>query len=91
MANVKTKDERIDVRLNRDHKEALVRAAALQGLSVSDFIVSRALEAAHEVIRKHCVITMHPDDFKRFVKALDEDSEPNEKLKRAVKRYLEAM
>lgn len=90
MANLKAKDERIDVRLNSDHKEALLRAAALQGLSLSDFIVMRSLEAAQEVIRKHSVITLSPDDLKRFLKALDEDAEPNEKLKRAAKRYLEA-
>ena len=50
----------------------------------------RSVEAAQEVIRKHSVITLSPDDSKRFLKALDEDAEPNEKLKRAAKRYLEA-
>lgn len=87
MAASKVKDERIDIRLNSDHKDALLRASALQGLSLSDFIIMRSLDAAHEVIRKHTMIAMTPRDLDKFVRALDEDAAPNDALKRAAERY----
>ena len=81
-----TKDERIDIRLNSEHKEALMRAAAMFGLSLSDFVVSKSLEAANEILQKH-TITMSPRDLDKFITALSEDAEPNEALKKAAKRY----
>jgi len=87
MSISKAKNERVDIRLNSEHKEALLRAAAVQGLSLSEFIVARSLEAAHEVIRRHTVITMTPRDLDRFVRALDEDASPNEALKEAAKAH----
>lgn len=87
MAVSRAKNERIDIRLNSEHKDALLGASALLGLSLSDFIVTRSLEAAHEVIRKHTVITMTPGDCERFLMALDEDAAPNEALKKAAVQY----
>ncbi len=88
MAVSKGKSERIDIRLNSEHKDALMRASALEGLSLSDFILLRSLEAAREVIQQHAVITLSPSDLERFARALDEDAAPNEALKRAAERYL---
>lgn len=87
MAVLKAKNERIDIRLNSEHKAALLKAAALQGLSLSDFIIMESIEAANEVIRRHTVITLTPGDFDRFTRALDEDAAPNEALVRAAEQY----
>jgi uncharacterized protein (DUF1778 family) len=86
MSNV-SKDERIDIRLKNEHKEALLRAAALLGLSLSDFVVSTSIERANEILRSQTVITMSPRDLERFLAALDEDAEPTETLKNAADRY----
>ena len=87
MAVSKARNERIDIRLNSEHKEALLRAAAMQGLSLSEFVVARSLEAAHAVIRRHTVIAMSSGDLDRFAQALDEDASPNEALKKAAKTH----
>lgn len=85
---VTSKNDRIDIRLAAEHKEALLRAASSLGLSLSDFMVSRSLEAANEILRKH-TITMSPRDLERFLAALEDNCEPSEVLKKAAKRYKE--
>ncbi len=87
MAASKEKNERIDIRLNSEHKDALLRASALQGQSLSDFIITRSLDAANEVIRRHTVITLSLGDLERFVRALDEDAAPNAALRKAAAKY----
>jgi uncharacterized protein (DUF1778 family) len=87
MAVSRAKEARIDIRLSSDHKAALSKASALQGLSLSDFIITRSLDAANEVIRKHSVITLSPADLERFARAIEQDAEPNESLKKAAERY----
>jgi uncharacterized protein (DUF1778 family) len=82
-----TKDERIDLRLSSEHKDALMRAASALGLSLSDFVVSRSLEAANELLRKHTILTMSPRDLESFLTALDEDRKPNDALVKAAEQY----
>lgn len=87
MAVSRTKNERIDIRLSASNKDDLLRAAAMLGLSLSDFVTMRSLEAAHEILRRRTEIKMSKKDVERFVRALEEDAEPNEALKRAAERY----
>ena len=85
MSTSRTKNERVDIRLRGEQKESLLRASALQGLSLSEFMLMKSLEAADEVIHRHSVITLSPRDLERFASALDEDAAPNEALVRADK------
>lgn len=81
------KKERIEARLNAEHKERIQRAADLEGVSLSDFVVSRAYAAAEEVIRAHEVMALSERDSMRFVEALLSPPEPNDALQRALRDY----
>jgi len=48
----------------------LQRAAALQGRTLSDFVVSSAREAAEEAIARHEIIQLSSLDQQRFADAL---------------------
>jgi len=81
------KDNRLDIRLGTEQKDVLARAAALLGLNLSDFVISKSLDAAHNILKEHTVINMSPRDLATFMGALQEESEPTAALKRAVERY----
>lgn len=85
----KPKPERLEARLPADAKAIIQRAADLSGRSVSDFVVSSALEAAKETIREHEVIVLSARDSITFVEALLNPKGPNEALRKAFRHHRE--
>lgn len=79
--------ERTEARLLPAQKKRIERAASLKGMSVSDFIVQHADEAAIRTIEQHKAITLSARDSRIFVEALLNPPEPGEGLKAAVRRY----
>jgi len=53
MRAAEAKNARVDFRLSSGQKEIIARAAALSGLSMSDFISSVALKASAEALEAH--------------------------------------
>ncbi|MCG8432973.1 MAG: DUF1778 domain-containing protein, partial [Gammaproteobacteria bacterium] len=53
----KGKGERVQLRLDGRSKKKLERAAAFSGKTVTDFVLSHALDAADRVLAEHEVIT----------------------------------
>lgn len=85
------KDERIDVRLDREAKAMIARAAALRQQSVSEFILAVALERSHDVIERSNALQLSEREAKRFLAALASPPEPGAALKRAARRYRKAI
>jgi uncharacterized protein (DUF1778 family) len=81
-----TKSERLEMRLTRDQKDLIERAARIKGLDVTSFAVPTVLEAAQEIVGRQSVTVLSDRDFKRFLQILDAHEEPAPKLKAAVKR-----
>ncbi|HWE84629.1 MAG TPA: DUF1778 domain-containing protein [Terracidiphilus sp.] len=79
--------ERTEARLLPEQKRRIERAASLKGMSMSDFIVQHADEAAIRTIEQHSAITLSARDSRLFVEALLNPPEPGEGLKAAVRRY----
>lgn len=79
--------ERTEARLLPEQKRRIERAAQIKGLSVSDFIVQHADEAAIRTIEQHTTITLSARDSRIFVEALLNPPEPGAGLKAAVRRY----
>jgi uncharacterized protein (DUF1778 family) len=79
--------DRIDARLPSETKEIIERAAFLSGVTLSDFVVSRAYEAAVSVVNRHEGWVLNREQSKAFVAALLNPPEPNEALKAAAARY----
>jgi uncharacterized protein (DUF1778 family) len=81
------KADRIEARLSREAKIIIERAASLEGVSASDFVVSHAQQAARQVISEHERWRLDRTQSEAFVHALLNPPEPNEALRRAAERY----
>jgi uncharacterized protein (DUF1778 family) len=79
--------ERTEARLLPEQKKRIERAASLKGLSLSDFIVQHADEAAIRTIQLHTSWSLEDRDRDVFVQALLTPPEPSARMKAAVKRY----
>lgn len=77
---------RLNFRLAPEQERALRQAAAITGQSVSGFVLSIAVEHAHEVMQRANTITVTDRAFRDFVAALDEPAERVPALVRLFKR-----
>lgn len=59
------------------------------GLSTSEFLISKAIEAADDILRSHQTIVLSERDWDTVMDAIANPSEPNEALKRAAARFKE--
>lgn len=78
---------RLEARISKEQKRLLTQAAELAGCSLTEFLVSSAREAAYRTIREHQVMSLSQRDCETFVASLLEETEPNERLEQAAKRY----
>jgi len=81
--------ERTEARLLPEQKQRIERAANIQGVSVSEFIVQNADEAARRTIQQHESWTLEAKDRDVFVQALLHPAAPTARLKAAARRYRE--
>ena len=81
------RSQRTEARLLPEQKLRIERAANLKGLSVSDFIVQHADEAAIRTIQLHTTWSLEDRDRDAFVRALLNPPEPGTRLKAAARRY----
>jgi uncharacterized protein (DUF1778 family) len=65
------KTTKIQLRLRRDQKELLARAAKMRQTSLSNFMLEHAYEAARAVLAEQIDILMPPAEWEAFCKALD--------------------
>lgn len=83
-----TRTERIEARLAPRERKRIDRAAALEGQSVSSFMVAAATEKAEQVITARTTTFVPSEYFDRLVSAIDHaDRAPS--LARAAKRARE--
>jgi uncharacterized protein (DUF1778 family) len=70
-----------------EQKKRIERAARLKGLSLSDFMVQHADEAARKTIQEHTSWVLGDRDRDVFVRALLRPPRPGARMKQAVRRY----
>jgi len=80
---------RFDARLNKEQKLLIQRAAALEGRSMTDFVLHSAQLAAERTIEKRAMLVLTARESEAFAEAILNPAEPGPVLKRAVRRYLE--
>ena len=85
------KGERLEARVTPEQKKLIVRAAALRGFSVTDFVVASAQQAASEAIKDFELLTLYDDARDIFVNAILNPPSPNKAARAAAKRYKEQM
>lgn len=78
---------RLEARITPEQKDLFLKAAALTGRSLSDFVVACAYEAAARMVREHEALTFSARDREIFVSALLNHPAPGARLRKAARRY----
>jgi len=78
---VSTKRDRMHLRLDAATKRKLERVAACAQKSLTDFVLSQAVETADHVSKAHEHQALSTADWETFCKALDRLPKPNRALK----------
>lgn len=79
--------ERIDVRLRREQKMFIEKAAHIKGLTVTDFIIQNAVENARKTIRDYEAWTLELPDAELFAAALAAPASLTPRQAAAAERY----
>lgn len=82
--------ERINFRLDRQKKRLIEQAAAVKGLSVTDFAVMTLCREAEEVVRNDQTLVLSDRDRDSFLAALDNPAKPTGRLLKAAAAYKDA-
>ncbi|BBO80285.1 DUF1778 domain-containing protein [Desulfosarcina ovata] len=81
------KKERINLRLKSNAKHLIERAAGLEGVTISHFILSSALERAGKTVRSHEKMILNAKNSKAFLDALDAPIHFNSRLSIALEEH----
>ncbi len=87
MTKYANKEERLQVRLDRDAKQVLEKAARYENQTLSGFVLTKALDEARQVIDRHEILRINEQDWGQVMAAIDNPPTANEALKRAHKRH----
>jgi len=85
----RSRGERLEARVTAEQKALIERAAALQGRTVTDFVLTSVQEAARRAIEDHRQLELSLRDSEAFVNALLNPQPVNERLRDTVHRYRE--
>ena len=83
-----SKQARIEARISPKQKRLFERAAAIEGVTLTDFVISSMQRAATSAVEEYTMIELSERNQRTFVEALMNPPEPNEALREAAKEYL---
>ncbi len=86
----RARSERLETRVTAEQKTLIERAAALQGRTITDFVLTSVQEAARRAIEEHRQLELSIRDSDAFVDALLNPKPVNDRLRETVRRYREA-
>ena len=87
--SARIRSERLEARMTSEQRSLIERAAALQGRSVTDFVLTSVQDAARRAIEEHSQLTLSVRDSEAFVDALLNPKPVNNRLRDTVRRYRE--
>jgi uncharacterized protein (DUF1778 family) len=82
--------QRLETRVTAEQKMLIEHAAALQGRTVTDFVLTSVQDAARRAIEEHQQLELSVRDSEAFVDALLNPKPVNDRLRETVRRYREA-
>ncbi len=85
----RSRAERLEARVTAEQKTLIIRAAALQGRTVTDFVLTSVQDAARRAIEAHSQLALSVRDSEVFVDALVNPKPVNDRLHDTVRRYRE--
>jgi uncharacterized protein (DUF1778 family) len=81
MVAVAPKDSRLAVRMSALEKELIERAAAVNNQTVTEFVVSNALDSAKQVLQEQNIFFVSDEHFDWLMDFLDKPDEDNPGLR----------
>jgi uncharacterized protein (DUF1778 family) len=84
------REQRLEARVTAEQKTLIEHAAALQGRTVTDFVLTSVQDAARRAIAEHQQLELSVRDSQAFVGALLNPKSVNDRLRDTVRRYREA-
>lgn len=78
---------RFDFRIESSRKRTIEQAAALMGMSLTQFAKTALVERAQEVVQQYQPTVLSDHDRDIFLAALDSDAKPNAATRRAARHY----
>jgi uncharacterized protein (DUF1778 family) len=88
-ASGRTRAARLEARVTAEQKRLIERAAALQGRTVTDFVLTSVQAAARRAIEEYNRLELSVRDSEAFVEALLNPRPVNDRLRDTVRRYRE--
>lgn len=85
----RTRAQRLEARVTTEQKTLIEHAAALQGRTVTDFVLTSVQDAARRAIEEHRQLELSVRDSQAFVDALLNPKPVNHRLRDTVRRYRE--
>ena len=79
--------DRLEARVTPELKALLLDAAAMRGVTLSDFLINSAHDAAVQTVEQHNVIRLSREASIQFANALLRPPKPNARLRAAARRY----
>jgi uncharacterized protein (DUF1778 family) len=79
--------ERLEARVTPELKALLLDAAAMRGVTLSDFLINSAHDAAVRTVEQHKLIRLNREASVQFANALLHPPRPNARLRAASRRY----
>ncbi|HEY1933015.1 MAG TPA: DUF1778 domain-containing protein [Acetobacteraceae bacterium] len=79
----------MEARVTTEQKTLIEQAAALQGRTVTDFVLTSVQDAARRAIKEHTQLALSVRDSEVFVDALLNPKPVNDRLRDTVHRYRE--
>jgi uncharacterized protein (DUF1778 family) len=79
--------ERLEARVSRETKTLCQKAAAIQGRSLTDFVINSAVEAAKRTVHENQLLKLTQRDRVAFVETLLNAPAPNTRLRKAAERH----
>lgn len=86
----RVRGERLETRVTTDQKNLIERAAALQGRTVTDFVLTSVQDAARRAIEEHQRLDLSVRDSEAFIDALLNPQPASERLRETVRHYRQA-
>ncbi|MGD0628623.1 MAG: DUF1778 domain-containing protein [Terracidiphilus sp.] len=85
----RTRGTRMGFRVDAETKRMVMRAAALERRSLTDFCLTALTEATRQTISRHEALLLSERDRKTFFDALISPPKPNARLRRAFRAAAE--
>ncbi|MBW4586918.1 DUF1778 domain-containing protein [Aetokthonos hydrillicola Thurmond2011] len=82
---------RLEARVNPEIKALWQKAADLEGVTLTDFVIASVQAAAYKVIEQHQTLKLSVEDAEAFVEAILNPPQPSDALVKGALRYQQVM